>query len=97
MALATKIFSFCFQDEIIGQVNNCSPEEIEYYKSKEPNKPDMKYGPPCDIWAFGVIAFQLLSAGEHPFDNDGDEDLTMYNIQQYKVSFLLSIHFLAHY
>ena len=33
---------------------------------------DQKYDEKCDIWAVGVIAYQLFSLGEFPFDGPGE-------------------------
>ena len=33
----------------------------------------MAYNEKCDIWSLGVIAYQLFSQGEYPFD-DADEN-----------------------
>lgn len=35
---------------------------------------DSNYGPKCDVWSCGVIAFILLS-GEAPFDGDDDQEI----------------------
>jgi calcium-dependent protein kinase len=33
---------------------------------------DQSYDEKCDIWAVGIIAYQLFSLGEFPFDGPGE-------------------------
>lgn len=33
------------------------------------------YGPSVDLWAVGVVGYQILSLGRMPFEGDSDEDL----------------------
>jgi calcium-dependent protein kinase len=34
-----------------------------------------EYDEKCDIWALGVIAYQLFSGGEYPFDGDNEAQI----------------------
>jgi len=50
---------------LVGTPNYIAPEIIR-----------QSYDEKCDIWSLGVIAYQLFSEGEYPFD--GDNEVQIY-------------------
>ena len=51
---------------LVGTPNYIAPEVLRY-----------SYDEKCDIWSLGVIAYQLFSQGEFPFD--GDSEIQIYS------------------